>query len=65
MRTDERAIRQSVDLLLRLLRTFPIQEQITILEELLSRQIDVESEMQPSYGMYVYALHDELARLKR
>ena len=65
MMTDERAIRQSVDLLLRLLRTFPNQEQITILEELLARQIGVESEMQPSYGMYVCALHDELARMKR
>ena len=65
MGVDERAIRQSVDLLLRLLRTFPIQEQITILEELLSRQIIVESEMQASYGMYVYALQDELARLKQ
>jgi hypothetical protein len=65
MMVDERAIRQSVDLLLRVLRTFPIQEQITMLEELLSRKTDVESEMQPSYGMYVYVLHGELARLKQ
>lgn len=65
MRTDERAIRQSVDLLLRLLKTFPVQKQITILEELLSRQIIVDSEMQPSYAIYVYTLHGELARLKQ
>jgi hypothetical protein len=61
---DARAILQGAALQIKVLRTFPIDQRIARLEELLADEVEVAPGMEPAYEAYRTILREELDRLR-